>query len=211
MNTYGTKWYPFNKAFTNSRSESILPDYEWKVYQPEEILPDSFVHIFMLINLDPINPLRFAGLSFDTRLDWVEHRDTMTFDYPIYDVLIPPLDSVPFEITTEDEYYGGYVYFKYSIYDPETMLPVCNAWGAHEVSEIYTCGDANSDEMVNVSDAVSTINYVFVGGDPPDPMEAADCNCDGTCNVSDAVWIINYVFMGGNKPCDTDNDGFPDC
>ena len=73
------------------------------------------------------------------------------------------------------------------------------------------CGDANSDETVNVTDAVWIVNYVFAGGDPPDPMESGDCNCDGTCNVADAVWIINYIFAGGYAPCDTDGDGAPDC
>jgi CubicO group peptidase (beta-lactamase class C family) len=75
----------------------------------------------------------------------------------------------------------------------------------------YICGDANNDESVNVSDAVHIINYVFIGGDPPDPMESGDCNCDYTCNVSDAVWIINYVFAGGNEPCDINGDSVPDC
>jgi hypothetical protein len=75
----------------------------------------------------------------------------------------------------------------------------------------FLCGDANGDENINVSDAVHIINYVFVGGNPPDPIESGDCNCDGSCNVSDAVWIINYVFVGGNMPCDTDGDGEPDC
>jgi hypothetical protein len=75
----------------------------------------------------------------------------------------------------------------------------------------YICGDANRDHAVNVSDAVRIINYVFVGGDPPQPLESGDANCDGTCNVSDAVWIINYVFVGGNIPCDLSGDGIPDC
>jgi hypothetical protein len=76
---------------------------------------------------------------------------------------------------------------------------------------IFLCGDANSDGAVNVSDAVSIINYVFVGGDAPDPYEAGDSNCDGSVNVSDAVYIINYVFIGGNIPCDPGGDGIPDC
>lgn len=75
----------------------------------------------------------------------------------------------------------------------------------------YICGDANSDDQVNVSDAVFLVNYVFTGGFAPDPMEAGDVNCDGACNVSDAVGIINFVFTGGNIPCDTDGDGVPDC
>ncbi len=75
----------------------------------------------------------------------------------------------------------------------------------------YICGDAQGDESINVSDAVYIINYVFVGGAAPDPLEAADANCDSSINVSDAVWIINYVFVGGNLPCDLDNDSQPDC
>jgi Dockerin type I domain len=65
------------------------------------------------------------------------------------------------------------------------------------------CGDANGDLTVNVSDAVWVINYVFVGGDPPQPVLACgDANSDGTVNVSDAVWVINYVFVGGDSPGD---------
>jgi hypothetical protein len=75
----------------------------------------------------------------------------------------------------------------------------------------YICGDTNGDETVNISDAVYLINYVFIGGDPPEPIESGDCNCDTSCNISDAVWIINYIFVGANDPCDTDGDGTPDC
>jgi hypothetical protein len=72
-------------------------------------------------------------------------------------------------------------------------------------------GDANSDGSVNVSDAVFIINYVFVGGDTPVPLESGEANCDGSVNVSDAVYIINYVFVGGSGPCDPDDNGIPDC
>jgi hypothetical protein len=75
----------------------------------------------------------------------------------------------------------------------------------------YTCGDANSDGLVNVSDAVWIINHVFIGGDPPNPLAAGEVNCDSSVNVSDAVWIVNNVFIGGNQPCDTNGDGIPDC
>jgi len=64
----------------------------------------------------------------------------------------------------------------------------------------YICGDANGDGSVNISDAVFIINYVFVGGDAPYPIEAADVNGDVSCNVSDAVFIINHVFIGGPAP-----------
>ncbi len=75
----------------------------------------------------------------------------------------------------------------------------------------YICGDANSDHELNVSDAVYIINFVFSGGNAPDPMESGDTNCDGEVNVSDAVWIINFVFENGFEPCDTNGDGSGDC
>lgn len=64
------------------------------------------------------------------------------------------------------------------------------------------CGDANSDDNVNVSDAVVIINFVFNSGSyMPAPLMASDVNCDDRVNVSDAVYLISYVFSGGNVPC----------
>ena len=64
------------------------------------------------------------------------------------------------------------------------------------------CGDANSDNNVNVSDAVVIINFVFNSNAyMPAPLMASDVNCDERVNVSDAVYLINYVFSGGNVPC----------
>jgi Dockerin type I domain len=91
-----------------------------------------------------------------------------------------------FEVYAEDEYGAG---------------------GSCEVEIIVTdditsCGDANSDSEVNVSDAVFLINFIFAGGAAPANWEWANVNCDGAINVSDAVWIINYVFVGGAAPCE---------
>lgn len=66
---------------------------------------------------------------------------------------------------------------------------------------VYLCGDTNADGNVNVSDGVAVINFVFVGGQPPAPLESADTNCDSHINVSDAIYIINFVFVGGAEPC----------
>jgi Dockerin type I domain len=101
-------------------------------------------------------------------------------------------------------------YPEYITFDPSGALYVSAQGGIHKIAQ-YVCGDANSDWLVNVSDAVYIINYVFVGGNAPEPPASGDANCDGTCNVSDAVWIINYVFVGGNAPCDTNGDTVPDC
>jgi len=64
------------------------------------------------------------------------------------------------------------------------------------------CGDANGDFTVNVQDAVAIINYIFAGGDPPDPLCAGDASGEGDVNVTDAVHVINYIFAGGDPPVD---------
>lgn len=64
----------------------------------------------------------------------------------------------------------------------------------------YVSGDANGDGKVTVSDAIYSVNYLFKGGPPPDPLQSGDANCDGHVNVSDIVYIINYLFRGGPPP-----------
>jgi hypothetical protein len=70
----------------------------------------------------------------------------------------------------------------------------------------YTCGDANGDVSVTVSDVVYLINYPFRGGPPPQCQPApyltcGDANDDGKVTVSDVVYLINYLFKGGPQPC----------
>jgi hypothetical protein len=66
----------------------------------------------------------------------------------------------------------------------------------------YVSGDANGDDMVNVSDAVDLIAYIFAADTPPDPMESGDCNCDELVNISDVTYLIGYIFGGGPGPCE---------
>ena len=63
----------------------------------------------------------------------------------------------------------------------------------------YICGDANSDNTLNVADAVYIINYVFKGGPEPDPLELGDANCDGDCNDNNAAINPYYGPLEGSE------------
>ncbi len=76
---------------------------------------------------------------------------------------------------------------------------------------IPICGDVNADREITISDAVYMINYIFMGGDEPDPIETGEVNCDGRISLVDAVYIINYIFADGYEPCDPDGDGDRNC
>ncbi len=65
----------------------------------------------------------------------------------------------------------------------------------------FVKGDADGNGMVNISDAVYLIGYVFSGGSAPSPLLAGDADCNGIITVSDAVYLISYIFSGGPAPC----------
>jgi len=91
--------------------------------------------------------------------------------------------------------------FEISNEDPYDETATCQI-EINITAQSADCGDANSDGTVDVSDAVHLINYIFVGGFAPEPLERGNVNCDLIVDVSDAVWIINYVFVGGDAPCE---------
>ncbi|MGB2979727.1 MAG: dockerin type I domain-containing protein [Candidatus Zixiibacteriota bacterium] len=61
-------------------------------------------------------------------------------------------------------------------------------------------GDANGDGMVEVSDIVFILNYMFQGGPPSNPPAAMDINGDCFVGLSDLIWLINYLYRGGPPP-----------
>lgn len=64
-------------------------------------------------------------------------------------------------------------------------------------------GDADGTGIINITDVVYLIAYIFSGGSAPCPypVESGDTNCDKMVNISDAVYLIAYIFAGGPAPC----------
>jgi hypothetical protein len=65
----------------------------------------------------------------------------------------------------------------------------------------FVCGDADGNGIINISDVVRLIGYIFGGDLPPDPLLAGDADCNQVVNVSDAVYLIAYIFGSGPEPC----------
>jgi photosystem II stability/assembly factor-like uncharacterized protein len=67
-----------------------------------------------------------------------------------------------------------------------------------------TCGDANSDGAIDISDAVFLISHIFTGGAAPQDCNYAkgkgDANGDTAVDISDAVYLISRIFSGGPAP-----------
>jgi hypothetical protein len=65
----------------------------------------------------------------------------------------------------------------------------------------YIHGDANGDGVIDISDVVYLLNYLFVGGPAPVPLAAGDATCDGVVDAADVVHLLNYLFVNGPPPC----------
>ena len=87
---------------------------------------------------------------------------------------------------------------------PFQPLPVADSMDALVIvcPTDETFGDANNDGLVNISDVVYLINFIFSGGPPPEPIVLmGDADCSGFTNITDAVYLIQYIFAGGDPPC----------
>jgi hypothetical protein len=59
---------------------------------------------------------------------------------------------------------------------------------------IFVRGDANLDRFLDISDPVTVLFHLFLGGDSLSCDDAADANDDGKIDVSDPVTLLNYLF-----------------
>ena len=63
---------------------------------------------------------------------------------------------------------------------------------------IFTRGDANLDELVNIGDAVAMLDHLFNSA-PALCFDALDANDDGTVNIADPIALLAYLFSGGEE------------
>jgi PKD repeat protein len=62
-------------------------------------------------------------------------------------------------------------------------------------------GDVNDDGVIDISDIVYLLNYLFINGPAPDPLWLGDATCEGVIDASDLVYLLNYLFAHGPAPC----------
>jgi Ca2+-binding EF-hand superfamily protein len=61
----------------------------------------------------------------------------------------------------------------------------------------FVRGDANLDSLVDISDAVGVLGFLFLGQAAPLCMDAADASDDGIVDISDPVTVLRVLFLGG--------------
>ncbi len=69
--------------------------------------------------------------------------------------------------------------------------------------KLFIRGDANSDGVINITDALAALGYLFLGTNPVPGVfceDSADTNDDGDLNVTDVIRLLGYLFLGGQEP-----------
>ncbi|MGQ9591114.1 MAG: CotH kinase family protein [Planctomycetota bacterium] len=57
--------------------------------------------------------------------------------------------------------------------------------------------DSNFDGSVDLSDAVTTLRYLFGGSDPPSCLDALDADDNGTVEITDPIFTLSFLFLSG--------------
>jgi hypothetical protein len=75
------------------------------------------------------------------------------------------------------------------------------------VGPSFRRGDCNSDGILNISDPISLLGYLFLGSETPSCIEACNGDDDGEVSLTDAVRVLGFLFTGGLPPAAP----YPDC
>lgn len=84
--------------------------------------------------------------------------------------------------------------------------------GAYEFgappAPLFRRGDTNGDAKADISDAITTLGFLFLGNPGQLTCEkSADANDDGRVDLSDPVALLNHLFLGASPP----PQPFPNC
>lgn len=94
-----------------------------------------------------------------------------------------------------------------------SLIPWVVALEGGPVQPRFRRGDATRDQLVNLTDGIAILNFLFRGGATPECLDAADADDSGVTNLSDAIFLLNSLFRGSGplpEPQECGTDPTPD-
>ena len=61
-------------------------------------------------------------------------------------------------------------------------------------------GDADLNDNVELTDAISVLSFLFLGGELLSCTAIADATANGVLDLTDPVFVLNHLFLGGPAP-----------
>jgi hypothetical protein len=87
----------------------------------------------------------------------------------------------------------------------EAVLP--GAFTYTQDENRFRRGDCNADGNTDITDAISTLGYLFLGSEEPPCLQACNSDDDASLSISDAISLLGFLFSGGEPP----PAPYPDC
>jgi len=72
-------------------------------------------------------------------------------------------------------------------------------------------GDTDANDVLDLTDAVGILGFLFLGQQAPGCLDAADVDDNGAVELTDAVSILGFLFTGGVAPRPPGAPGDGDC
>ncbi|MBN1441931.1 MAG: hypothetical protein JXA90_04435, partial [Planctomycetes bacterium] len=69
-----------------------------------------------------------------------------------------------------------------------------------ETGPYFVRGDPDSSGVVNITDGIRILSYLFTGGLPLECPDAGDTDNDGALSITDAIKVFGYLFLGQGEP-----------
>ncbi|MFN0057823.1 MAG: PKD domain-containing protein [Planctomycetota bacterium] len=66
--------------------------------------------------------------------------------------------------------------------------------------ETFLRGDANRTGIIDISDAIFLLTFLFASGGAPSCPDSADANDTGITDIADVIYLLSYLFAGGAPP-----------
>ena len=66
--------------------------------------------------------------------------------------------------------------------------------------ELFLRGEVNGDDVIDITDAINILSYLFSGSFSPDCLDPLDVDDGGAVDISDAIRLLSYLFTGGASP-----------
>ena len=85
----------------------------------------------------------------------------------------------------------------YTIVSTKAYVECAELTCSSSFQEQFLRGDSNGDGTVDLSDAVTTLGYLFLGNASILCRDAADADDKGTVEITDAIYLLQHLFVGG--------------
>ena len=134
---------------------------------------------------------------YETSYTLPAHRDHRVLAFHFDVASDPPADSteIRFDEDPRRQIFRAFA----DTYDPELAdsLVFVNAL-VNIIPDVtvFIRGDANGDSVVDLSDALTSLHYLYLGDRRPFCFDAADATDDGILDVSDPIRTLGHLFLG---------------